>query len=122
MIAKQLTIDWTRAVHEHENNPHSQAHLERNRMKFTGQVAVVYSLLQKGVVLTSDYAAAEWGIRHLARRIGDLAEQFSIDIDREWINDNGKPGPVLVYFLPENRQTFINNGWIIKRERWWKTK
>lgn len=122
MTTSQLSIDWTRAVHEHENNPHSQAHLDRHRMKFTGQVAVVYSLLQKGIKLTSDVAADGWRIRHLARRIGDLAEQFGIDIDREWVNNNGAPGDVLVYFLPENRDVFIKKGWIINRPRWWRKK
>lgn len=123
---KQQEIDWTSAVHNLENNKFSQKHLDKNRHKFTGQAAIVLTLLQQGMKLTADYAKDVHGIRHVARRIGDLGDakrfksEFGVDIDREWMLDESlEQVDMLVYFLPGNRQLFIDKKWIINRPRWW---
>lgn len=122
----QAEIDFTTVVHRSENNKFSQKNLDSNRSKFTGQAAIILSELQKGVKLTADYAKDVHGIRHLARRIGDLGDakrfksEFGVDIDREWMrNEDLEQVNMLVYFLPENRGEFTAKKWIIDRPRWW---
>jgi hypothetical protein len=124
-MKKQLEIDWLSVPHARENNKVSQENLDANRFKFRGQAATVLTLLQKSVKLTPDLAKEIYGIRHLARRIGDLGEgkrlgsEFCVDIDREWECINGEKGNQYVYFLPENRTDFIAKGWILNKLRWW---
>lgn len=117
---KQGEIDWTKAVHSTENNKFSQKNLDKHRHKFTGQAAIVSTLLGENVRLTADYAREVYGIKHLARRVGDLGEA-GIDIDREWgLNKELEQEDMLVYFIPERRQEFIDKKWIINRPyRWW---
>lgn len=116
----QKEIDWTNAVHNLENNKFSQKNLDKNRHKFTGQAAIVETLLREGRRLNADYARELWHIKHLARRIGDLGDKAGIDIDREWGRDKElEQEDELIYFLPENRQAFIDKKWIIDRPRWW---
>lgn len=116
----QSQIDWTRAVHNQENNKFSQKHLDKNRQKFTGQAAIILTVLQQGRRLNADYARNLHHVKHLARRIGDIGEKMGIDVDREWGKDGaGDQESELVYFLPENRAEFSRKGWIIDRKRWW---
>lgn len=122
----QADLDFTSVVHKAENNKFSQKNLDKNRSKFVGQAALVLSELQRGVKLTADYAREVHSIRHLARRIGDLGDakryksEKGVDIDREWMLDkDSEQVNMLVYFLPENRQAFIDKKWIIDRPRWW---
>lgn len=68
--------DFTRAVHVRENKPENEDHLNANRQKFTGQCAIVLSLLQKGIVLTSFDAMTKHSIGHLARRIKDIKDEL----------------------------------------------
>jgi hypothetical protein len=119
-ILKQIPIDWTQAVHNIENNKFSQKHLDKNRHKFVGQAAMVLTMLQQGLKVTADFVKDVHHIRHLGRRICDLGEKGSIDIDREWMRDEeGEQVDLLVYFLPENRKSFTEKKWIIDRPRWW---
>jgi hypothetical protein len=116
----QLKIDWTQSVHSLENNKFSQKHLDKHRQKYTGQAAIALTALQQGKRLTADYAREIYGIKHLARRIGDIGEGVGIDVDREWgLSKEMEQEDSLVYFLPENRADFINKKWIINRPRWW---
>lgn len=118
--AKQIPIDWTRSTHELENNKFSQKNLDKHRQKFVGQAAITLTVLQQGRRLTADYAREIHGIKHVARRIADIGEKLSIDVDREWgRNSEGEQEDMLVYFLPENRAAFTSNRWIIDRPRWW---
>lgn len=61
-------------VHQSENNPESQRHLDNNRPKFNRQCQQVFDLLMGGKVLTSYGSMVFHKIGHLARRIKDLRE------------------------------------------------
>lgn len=76
--------DFTRVIHNRENNQKSQGILDENRQKFTGQCAIIMSLFNKGVVLSSYSAMVTYGIGHLARRIKDLRDNFGINIDEQF--------------------------------------
>ena len=76
--------DFTAVSHRRENNAESQKHLEENDDKFTGQCAKVFSLLLKGVVLSSYIAMTNYGIGHLPRRIKDLRDNGGIEIDESF--------------------------------------
>lgn len=146
MALKQIDIDWESVPHKLENNKFSQANLDANRHKFRGQAALVFAMLLKAVRLDKDVADAH-GISHLPRRIGDLGDskkiirvegfenhqqinsttfgikystsEFGIYIDREWGLKDGKETELMVYFLPGYRESFIEQGWIKNKKRWW---
>lgn len=146
MALKQINIDWESVPHKLENNKFSQAHLDANRHHFRGQAALVFALLLKGVRLDSEVADA-YGIKHLARRIGDLGDsrklivvegfekpqeiksstfgikylssEFGFYIDREWGMKGEVKSDLMVYFLPAYRDEFIKQGWIKNKKRWW---
>lgn len=73
-MINQLYIDFTQVVHRRENNPASESNLNRNRFHFTGQCAMIKTLLEKGIHLTSRSALLEYNIGHLPRRIKDLKD------------------------------------------------
>jgi hypothetical protein len=98
MNAIQGVIDWTTVVHTSENNAASEAHLEANRFKFTGQCAVVFSLLQKGKRLTCKSAMNDYGIGHLPRRIADL-KAAGMNILDHWLTDNEGKKICKEYFI-----------------------
>lgn len=66
--------DFTKIVHERENKSENEQHLNDNRQKFTGQCAIVLTLLSKGIVLSSYSAMTQYHIGHLARRIKDIKD------------------------------------------------
>lgn len=112
--------DFTRIVHDTENNKFSQKHLDKNRYKFIGQAAALLTMLQKGEKVNDDTALRIHHIRRLSGRIHDIGVKGNIDIDREWgLDEDLEQVDLLVYFLPENRQEFIKRKWIIDRPRWW---
>jgi hypothetical protein len=92
----QMQIDFTTVVHRRENNAASEANLERNRFHFTGQCAVIKSLLEKGIRLTTALALIEYHIGHLPRRIKDLKDAGFPVISREIDNRGTKE-----YYLNE---------------------
>lgn len=114
----QQQIDFEKIIHVRENSVLNEKHLNENRYHFTGQAAVVLSWIQKGIFVTAEFAHAN-KISHLARRVGDIGEFGGVDVDREYVLNNGKQTRFLAYFLPENRQKFIQQGRILKRDRWW---
>lgn len=73
-MSAQLAIDFTQVVHRRENNAQSEANLNRNRFHFTGQCAIIKSLLEKGIRLTCRAALLHYNIGHLPRRIKDLKD------------------------------------------------
>lgn len=79
----QLNIDFTRVLHRRENSAENETHLHKNKFHFTGQCAVVYSLLKKGIRLTAREAMITYNIGHLARRIADL-KQAGVVIESEF--------------------------------------
>lgn len=95
--------DFTRAVHVRENSGSNEAHLNTNRQKFTGQCAIVLSLLQKGIVLSSRSAMLNYDIGHLARRIKDLRDECGIDnIEDQFEYDkSGKITRNKIWFIRE---------------------
>jgi len=78
--------DYTNVLHERENNSESEKHLKANKYHFTGQVAVVLSLLQKGVVLTVYNALTQYRIGDLRRRIKDIKDA-GVDVSEDWVYD-----------------------------------
>lgn len=92
--------DYTKVIHVRENSSENESHLNANRQKFTGQAAIILSLFQKGVRLTSRSAMVNYGIGHLARRIKDLRDEGGIHIDEEWeLDDKGKTTRNKVWFI-----------------------
>lgn len=96
--------DFTKTVHVRENKPENEQHLNDNRQKFTGQCAIVLSLLLKGVVLSSYSAMVQFKIGHLARRIKDLkdSEGFAFNIEDQFEYDtDGKATRNKIWFIRE---------------------
>lgn len=111
--------DYTKAVHVRENNQESENHLNENRQKFTGQVAIVVSLLQKGVVLSSYTAMTKHHIGHLPRRIKDARDNLGIHIDEQFeMDSNGKATRNKIWFIREA----ISESTAIKYKIEWKKK
>lgn len=86
---KQIEMDFTSTVHVRENSAENERHLNENRQKFTGQCAIVLSLLQAGHVLSTRSAMVQWNIGHLARRIKDLRDnpKTPVLINEAWEKD-----------------------------------
>lgn len=104
--------DFTGVVHRRENNSLSEEHLNANRRKFTGDCAIVLSLLHKAVKLTTYSALVQWQVSSLPRRILDLKEA-GIDVDDDWqMSPDKKVTRNKVWFLPGNRKSFFEKGWI----------
>lgn len=97
----QPEIDFTKAVHVRENTQPNENHLNANRQKFTGQCAIVLSLLQKGEVLSSYSAMTQWHIGHLARRIKDLKDEAKVEgiEDQFEMDDTGKHTRNKIWFM-----------------------
>lgn len=112
--------DFTRAVHVRENSPSNEKHLNDNRQKFTGQNAIVLSLLQKGIVLSSYSAMVNHQIGHLARRIKDCRDELGItNIEDQFQYDNkGKTTRNKIWFIREA----ISEATAIKYKIEWKKK
>ena len=98
--------DYTKVIHVRENSSGNESHLNANRQKFTGQAAIILSLFQKGIKLTSRSAMINYGIGHLARRIKDLRDEGGIHIDEEWeLDKDGKTTRNKVWFILQKTET-----------------
>jgi hypothetical protein len=96
----QLLFDFTDAVHRRENNAESESNLNANRFHFTGQVAVVISLLLQGQKLTvkdainANIPGLDDGVGDLRRRICDIRQalkrsgQDASWLLGEWVRDD----------------------------------
>ena len=95
--------DFTRAIHVRENKPENEKHLNDNRQKFTGQAAIVLSLLQKGIVLSSYTAMTQYKIGHLPRRIKDIRDELGItNVEDQFQKDDaGKCTRNKIWFIRE---------------------
>lgn len=115
MNALQLPIDFTKAVHTREHTQDTENHLNANRRKFTGDVAVVLSLLERGERLTTWRAYAFFQISCLPTRIWDIKNnpERPIQVSDAWAVDPDTGSTKnKVYFLEEYRQQFEEKGWI----------
>lgn len=104
MMAKQIEIDWMKAVHVRENSGTNENHLNANRQKFTGQCAIVLSLLQQGLVLSSYSAMVQYHVGHLPRRIKDLKDnpKTPVRIDEKFeMTEDGKTTRNKLWFIKE---------------------
>lgn len=99
MTYTQTHIDFTQVLHQRENNPQSEQHLKRNIYHFTGQCAVVLSLLEKGEVLTTGKALVQYGIGDLRARIRDLRNSGVPIKDKWFIDEDGKTTRFKEYYL-----------------------
>ena len=94
--------DFTKAVHVRENSAANEAHLNANRFHFTGQVAVVISLLQAGNVLSTRTALAYYNIGDLRRRIKDIKDHPTspMHIDEHFETDkDGKRTRFKIWYI-----------------------
>lgn len=86
-------------VHLRENNAASQANLDKNRPKFTGDCWNVLQALLQGERLTTRGAILIGLSGHLPRRIKDIEEGkiagINVVISREKIDNNG----TLAYYM-----------------------
>jgi len=85
-------------VHEHENNPESQEHLDKNKKHFSKQCLKVLQLLLDGKRLTVKSAITHYEIWSLPRRILDLKEN-GINISEEWVKGTHGENKIKQYFL-----------------------
>jgi len=96
--------DFTKTVHVRENSAANEAHLNANRYHFTGQCAVVMSLLLAGHVLSTRTALAYHHIGDLRRRIKDLKDhpEHPMKIDEYFEKDkNGKRTRYKIWYIYE---------------------
>lgn len=92
-------VDFTKVVHVRENSTENEKHLNANRFHFTGQCAVVLSLLQQGHVLTVASMMKQWNISDPRRRIKDLKDA-KVDIAEDWVMDkDGKKTRFKKWFI-----------------------
>lgn len=116
MTATQIQIDYTKVIHVRENNQLSEEHLNANRRKFTGDCAIVYSLLQKGMVISTKSIYIQWDVSSLPRRIKDLRDEGGVHIDDQYqFDDDGKATRNKIWFIKEllsdeTKQKFKING------------
>lgn len=94
--------DFTKIVHVRENNSTSEAHLNENRRKFTGDCAIVLSLLQKGHVISTKSVYMQWNVSSLPRRIKDLRDEGGIHIDEQSITGKGGKSRNKIWFMREH--------------------
>lgn len=101
---KQLTIDF---VHELENNPDSQRHLELKREDFNAQCWVVLKRMLNGEKLTY-LTSINSGIGDIRRRAKDLIDSKGIPVKREWaVVDGVKQDYKWYYISPEDRENIM---------------
>lgn len=102
----QQEFDFSRVLHKRENNAKSEEILKKNYYHLTGQCAVILSLLQRGVRLTSRSAMIEHGIGHLPRRIKDLKDAGAPILDEPGKDADGKPMRYLVWYIQKEDELF----------------
>lgn len=86
-LFSQITVPF-QAVHERENNPVSQAHLEKFKGKFNGDCFKIFCELVKGRELTVAIAFTEGLSTCFPRRIKDLRDKFGVFISDKWDSTN----------------------------------
>ena len=92
-------------IHQRENNPESEGHLQANAKKFSQQCALVHRLLAQGKELTSRIAMIEYGIGDLHRRVGELRDWHGIKIKDRWeMNADGKTTRNKVWYIEIPKQ------------------
>ena len=84
----QLTIDFN-PVHQWENNPVSQAHLEAFREKFNNDCYRVLQELIAGKRLSYKYAIDTGLSGDIRARIRDLRRVYGVPVSDEWMDTEG---------------------------------
>lgn len=103
---KQLTLNWN-PVHDRENNPHSQQHLELKRDDFSEQCWEALKRMLNGERLTMKIAI-NTGISDIRRRAKDLIDHKGIPVKREWDTINGIRQDYKVYYIsPIDREPIM---------------
>lgn len=92
-------------VHEIENLPEQQEHLDNNREYFSKQCTKVFGLLMEGKRLTVLNAITEYGVASLPRRLKDLKEN-GVHINDEWIIIDPDKPKIKVWFMSEETKVF----------------
>lgn len=92
-------------VHEIENPPEQQEHLDNNREYFSKQCTKVFGLLMEGKRLTVLNAITEYGVASLPRRLKDLKEN-GVHINDEWVVINPDKPKIKVWFMNEETKVF----------------
>ena len=87
-------------IHTHENNPESQANLDKNKTRFSKQCLTVLELLLQGKRLTT-INAPSYGILSLPRRIADLREKNGIYVNERWIKPHNSSVEIKEWFIGE---------------------
>lgn len=83
-------------LHERENNPDSQQHLDTNRQKFETDAQFLLRQMINGEVLTAKTVVQKYGVAD--RRLRDL--EIDGKCEKRWrLNENGKRMYV-EYFVP----------------------
>jgi hypothetical protein len=87
-------------IHDKENNPSSQAYLDKNKKRISQQCLKVLELLMQGKRLTT-MNAPSYGILSLPRRIADLREKNGIFVDERWITPPNSSVQIKEWFISE---------------------
>lgn len=87
-------------VHERENNPESQVHLNRNRRRLSKQCKMIYKLMLQGQRVRFKELMLEYGVHSLPRRICDLKE-YGIPVKSRFIHKDGKATVKEYWLTPE---------------------
>jgi hypothetical protein len=95
----QLQLTFS-PVHDRENNPTSQAHLELKREDFNEQCWIVLKRMLDGEKL-SYLTAINSGIGDIRRRAKDLIDGKGIPVKREWAVIDGVKQDYKWYYIAE---------------------
>lgn len=79
-------IDYTKVVHVRENSQANEDHLNANRYHFVGQCAVLLTLFQQGLRLTTRSAQLQFSIGDFRRRVKDLKDA-GVELEWDWSYD-----------------------------------
>lgn len=95
-------------VHNRENNPDSQAHLELKREDFNEQCWTVLKRMLSGEKITNK-DGVNTGISDIRRRAKDLIDHKGIPVKREWAVVNGVKQDYKWYYISEEDRLKVAN-------------
>jgi len=97
----QLHIDFD-PVHRIENNPESQAQLDKYRDIFTQECWNVLKRMLKGEVITMK-SGINSGISDIRRRAKDLIDHYGIPVQRDYlIGEDGEKLRIKGYYIRQS--------------------
>ena len=92
-----LTLPF-QVVHDLENNPASQLHLDQYRDRFNAQCWDVLTRMLNGERLSSK-SAINTGIGDIRRRAKDLIDNYGIPVQRRWAEIKGVKQHYKEYYI-----------------------